>query len=141
VTSIARKFTRAKPPPRPASYSSLPSAFEPQREAQRQSIPQPRPRPIVLEGGAVAGVEREKASRRQIEPAFRLQQQPQRTALHRIVRIVRHDLLVLALDAGEQLDDQTSRDELVTDRGQEIPVFKALSECWLEFTRAIFLQR
>jgi len=54
---------------------------------------------------------------------------------------VRHDLLVLALDAGEQLDDQTSRDELVTDRGQEIPVFKALSECWLEFTRAIFLQR
>jgi hypothetical protein len=45
-----------------------------------------------------------------------LQLQAELAALHGVVRIVRHDVLVLSLDAGEQLEEQRVMAELIADQ-------------------------
>jgi hypothetical protein len=45
-----------------------------------------------------------------------LQPETERAALDRIVRVVRHDVLVFGLDAGEEFEDRSARLELIPDQ-------------------------
>jgi hypothetical protein len=67
-----------------------------------------------------ASAERNNVS--EIDPAFGLQPEAECAALHQIVRIVRDDMLVLGLDPGEELDDETPGPELVADQDRAAAV-------------------
>jgi hypothetical protein len=92
------------------------TALEPKREPRPHAKPEPRKAAIFLEGGAVSGVGREKKAGRDVELGLGLQPEAQFTALHRVMRVVRDDMLILGLDPGEELDDEPPRPELMAEQ-------------------------
>lgn len=55
--------------------------------------------------------------------SIRLQPQAEGAPLHRIVRVMRHDALVLRFDPGKELENETPRAELIADQVKAIGLF------------------